>query len=107
MGGGTPQAVKAAHGHGLDGVELLSGPALETARHADGSQLDDLRDAVQLAAKLGLEVSLAGGLGYDNLAEAIRQLPLATRCCVGRAFVERTVLVGAERAVRDLRARLN
>jgi len=106
LGRGTPQSVKAAHSLGFDGVELLTGPALESARHTDGNELDSLRDAGQLAAKLGLELSLAGGLGYDNLAESLRALPLASRCCVGRAFIERTILVGAERAVRDLRARL-
>jgi pyridoxine 5'-phosphate synthase PdxJ len=51
-------------------------------------------------------VGLVGGLGPRDLATVLAAAPVAERIGVGRAFVARALLVGVERAVRDLRERL-
>ncbi len=107
----SPQAVKAAHTVDLGCVDLHSAPAVDaqrdaallgSARDSGRGELELLSDASQLAAKLRIEVSLCGGLSYDNIASLPDLVPAATHYCVGRAFVERAMLVGVDRAVRDL-----
>jgi pyridoxine 5-phosphate synthase len=109
------QAVKAAHTADLAGVELLCGPALDASReggtldadrNATAAEVELLADAAQLAAKLRIDVGVCGGLSFDNSAALSDLVPGATHCCVGRAFVERAMLVGVDRAVRDLVSQL-
>ena len=98
------EAVKAAHGEGAQGVELYAGGLVDLPSTERETELDGLRDAVRLAAKLRMAVGVGGGLGYRSLAEVLDAAPAATRVAVGRAAVARAALVGVDRAVRDLRA---
>lgn len=102
----TLEAVKGAHGVGVTRVELYTGvlvdlPAVERRR-----ELQQLGDAARLAAKLGLGLGVGGGLGYRSLREVIQAAPAVERVAVGRAAVTRSLLVGLDRALRDLRALL-
>jgi pyridoxine 5-phosphate synthase len=95
------EQVKAAHRLGARAVELHAG------RYAEGgpTQTDELRrleDAAKLAAKLRLDVGVGHGLDYRNVGplavlEAIREFS------IGHSIVSRAVLVGMERAVREMR----
>jgi pyridoxine 5-phosphate synthase len=102
----TLDAVKTAHAHGLMHVELYTGALVDLPANERRKALDALGDAARLAAKLGLGLGLAGGLGYRSLAEVIQAAPAADRVAVGRAALTRAVLVGLDRALRDLRALL-
>jgi pyridoxine 5'-phosphate synthase PdxJ len=62
---------------------------------------------VRLAAKLGLEIGLGGGLSYRSLPEVLAACPAAQGVAVGRAALCRALLVGLDRALRDLRALLS
>ncbi len=95
------EQVKAAHRAGVGMVQLC------TARYSEDGpdrerELARLRDSARLAARLGLEVSAGGGLDARSLRPllAIEEL---TGFCVGRALSGRALLVGIERAVRELR----
>ena len=46
--------------------------------------------------------ALAGSLGYRSLPEVLEVAPAAARVAVGRAALTRAVLVGLDRALRDL-----
>jgi pyridoxine 5-phosphate synthase len=102
----TLDAVKMAHAHGLLHVELYTGALVDLPANERRKALDALGDAARLAAKLGLGLGLAGGLGYRSLPEVIQAAPAADRVAVGRAALTRAVLVGLDRALRDLRALL-
>ena len=99
-------AVKAAHAAGFAGVELFTAHAVDLPPVPRGAVLERLGDAARLAAKLRVPVSLGGGLDERSLAEVAARAPAAERIAIGRALLARALLVGIERALRDLRARL-
>jgi pyridoxine 5-phosphate synthase len=102
----TIDAVKTAHANGLMHVELYTGALVDLPANERRKALDALGDAARLASKLGLGLGLAGGLGYRSLPEVIQAAPAAERVAVGRAALTRAMLVGLDRALRDMRALL-
>ena len=100
----TLDAVKTAHASGVAQVELYTGALVDLPRSERTHALKQLGDAARLAAKLQLGLGLAGGLGYRTLPEVIQAAPAAERIAVGRAALMRAVLVGLDRALRDLSA---
>jgi pyridoxine 5-phosphate synthase len=99
-------AVKSVHAEGICGVELYTGTTVDLPASERRAQLDLLGDASRLAAKLQMRQSLGGGLGYRNLHEVMEVAPAADSVVVGRAAVARSLLVGLDRALRDLRTLL-
>ena len=96
------EQVKSAHRVGVSGVQL------HTARFAEGGpdrddELQRLRDAARLARKLGLEVSVGGQLDARSL-KPLLEIDEIDEFRIGYAVVARGLLVGLERAVRELRA---
>jgi pyridoxine 5-phosphate synthase len=96
-------AIKAAHGDGATGVELYTGAIVDLPAAERKAELETLGDAVRLAAKLRLRIGIGGGLGYRTLHEIIDAVPAVEWIAVGRAAISRAVLVGLNRALRDLR----
>jgi pyridoxine 5-phosphate synthase len=97
------EAVKVVHAEGVSGVQVFTGAIVDLPAPERNRELERLGDAVRLAAKLRLVVSVGGGLGYRTLPEVIRAAPAIERVVVGRAALARAVLVGLDRALRDLR----
>jgi pyridoxine 5-phosphate synthase len=96
-------AVKAAHAERVTGVELYTAAILDLPEAEREAELEALADAVRLAAKLRLRIAIGGGLGYGTVSEILGGAP-ATECvAVGRAAISRALLVGMDRAIRDLR----
>jgi pyridoxine 5-phosphate synthase len=100
------EAVKAAHAAGVEATDLWTGSSVDLPEPARRGAFERLGDAARLASKLRLEVGVAGGLGARDLGPLLAAAPVAERVVVGRAFVARALLVGVERAVRDLREAL-
>jgi len=98
------EAVKVAHTEGFDGVEIFTGVIVDLPPRDRARELDGLGDAVRLASKLRMRVAAGGGLGYRSVGEVIESAPALASVAVGRAVVARAVLVGLDRALRDLRA---
>jgi len=97
-------AVKAAHEERATGVELHTAAILDLPEAERKAEFESLADAVKLAAKLRLRIAIGGGLGYGTVSEVLDGVP-ATECvAVGRAAISRALLVGMDRAIRDLRA---
>ena len=94
------------HAADVQGVDLYTGSLVDLPASERRNAGEALADAARLAAKLRLGVTLSGGLGFRNLDGVLACVPAAERICVGRAFAARSLLVGVDRAVRDLRARL-
>ncbi len=98
-----PAHVRAAGRVGADAVELHTGPYANSRRPDIDRAFDALREGAALARQLGLGVHAGHGLTYHN----IRRLTAITDIVefnIGHSILARAVLVGLERAVRDMRA---
>lgn len=94
--------VKAAAQVGVDYVELnTTHLALAQDLNAQSEQLEKLRAAALAANKLGLGVSAAGGLNYQNVREVAKIVSIE-EINVGHALLGRALLVGLAQAVRDM-----
>jgi pyridoxine 5-phosphate synthase len=96
-------AVKAAHAVGAPALELYTGSLVDLPGPEGREALARLADAARLAGKLRLEVGLGGGLDETSVATTLTTVPSAAAVAVGRAWVSRSVLIGVDRATRDLR----
>ena len=96
------EQVRASHKLDANQVELHTGRYCE-ARNERDRQLELTRviDAAKAAAKLGLRVAAGHGLNYDNV-QPIVAIEEIEELNIGHSIVSRAVLVGFERAVRDM-----
>ncbi len=96
------EQVKECHKLDARAVEIStagwSAAADERAREA---QLRPIVEAARLARRLGLEVHAGHGLGYANVGP-VAAVAEITELTVGHAIVSRALLVGMERAVREM-----
>ncbi len=102
--GSDLESVKRAHGHGATGVDFYTGATVDLPPAERRGELERLGAAVRLASKLQLRIGLGGGLGYRTLAEVLAAAPAVESVTVGRSALVRAVLVGLDRALRDLKA---
>jgi pyridoxine 5-phosphate synthase len=95
--------VKAAHRAEAEVVEFHTGRYCDARLAADRRrELSRLVDACKAAAKLGLEVAAGHGLSYENVIP-VAEIPDVEELNIGHAIVARAVLVGFERAVREMK----
>ncbi len=92
-------------------AKVLSAKAVEiqTARYAEAKTHDDrlrelnaLQEATDFAKQVGLRVHMGHGLNYGNV-HAVAQIPGVEELNIGHSIVSRAVLVGMERAVREMK----
>jgi pyridoxine 5-phosphate synthase len=95
--------IEIAHQLGVQAVEI------QTARYAEAKtpaareqELTALREATAFARERSLHVHLGHGLNYGNV-QAVAALPGVEELNIGHSIVSRAVLVGMERAVRDMK----
>ena len=93
-------------GAGLVAVELFTGHASDLPPANRGPALEALSDASKLTAKLRLGLGIGGGLDEHSLADFLPRAPGVAWVSLGRALLARALLLGMERAVRDLSARI-
>jgi pyridoxine 5-phosphate synthase len=95
--------VRAAHRAEADAVELHTGRYCDARLAADRRrELGRLVDACKAAAKLGLKVAAGHGLNYRNVLP-VAAIPEIEELNIGHAIVAHAVLVGMERAVREMK----
>jgi pyridoxine 5-phosphate synthase len=89
---------------GAQVVELHTGRYCEchAKSAAQAAELARLAAGAQQAASLGLRVAAGHGLDYWNVGP-IAALPEITELNIGYAIICRAVLLGLERAVRDMK----
>jgi len=98
--------VEASREVGADRIEIHTGTYCKAGD--DASRGAELRRVVEGAARaraLGLGVAAGHGLDYFNV-EAIAAIPEMEELNIGHAIVARSVMVGMERAVRDMVERI-
>jgi pyridoxine 5-phosphate synthase len=95
--------IEIARALGVKAVEIQTARYSE-ARDPAGVQreLKLLHEACDFARQHGLHVHLGHGLNYDNV-QAVTRLPGVEELNIGHSIVSRAVLVGLERAVRDMK----
>ena len=95
----------------IHAARMLGAQAVEiqTARYSEAKtpaardeELAALREAAQLARDQGLHVHMGHGLNYTNV-QAVAAIPEVEELNIGHSIVSRAVLVGLERAVRDMK----
>jgi pyridoxine 5-phosphate synthase len=95
--------VKAAHRAEAEVVEFHTGRYCDARLAGDRArELSRLVDASKAASRLGLEVAAGHGLNYRNVGP-IAALQEVEELNIGHAIVARAVLVGFERAVREMK----
>jgi pyridoxine 5-phosphate synthase len=95
--------VKAAHKVAADYVELHTG-RYANAKRAKEEQLEveALSQAAKLAYKLGMGVNAGHGLNYRNV-KRLTHIQEIVEYNIGHSIIARAVLVGLERAVREMK----
>ena len=95
--------VEAAHDLGVDQIELHTG---EYCHDPSPAELERLRKAAALAAKLGLQVAAGHGLTRHNTV-AVAAIEQVEELNIGHAIIADAVMVGLSRAVRNYRAAID
>jgi pyridoxine 5-phosphate synthase len=95
----------------IEAAKLLGAKAVEiqTARYSEArtpqerdEQLRLLREAAAFARQAGLHVHMGHGLNYCNV-QAVARINGVEELNIGHSIVSRAVLVGMERAVREMK----
>ena len=95
--------IKAAHKVGADYVELHTGRyANATRMKVEQTELEAITQSARLAYKLGMGVNAGHGLNYRNV-KRLAQIPEIVEFNIGHSIIARAVLVGLERAVREMK----
>jgi len=98
-----PDAVRRSAELGPTAVEFHTGEYANAGRGAEAmSQVKRLREATELALELGLAVHAGHGLTYENVSP-VAAIAGCEELNIGHSIVSRAVLVGMERAVREMK----
>ncbi len=97
--------IRAGRNVGADAVELHTGQYCEVGREERGSELERLKVAARLAKEIGFFVAAGHGLNYENVLP-IKNISEIEELNIGHSIVAHAVLVGWERAVREMKALL-
>ncbi len=100
-----PGSISAALALGPDAVELHTGRWAHSWRQG-AAALEELRAAAARAHENGVAVHAGHGLTYENVGP-VAALPHLEELNIGHSVVSRAVFVGLERAVREMRERID
>ncbi len=94
--------VKASHRVSADRIELHTGRYCEARSEKDRQrEFSRIVDAAKAAGKLGMGCAAGHGLSYENV-RPIAKIAEIDELNIGHAIVARAVLVGFDRAVREM-----
>jgi len=97
-----PSQIEAAHKVGSDIVEIHTGHYSEARTDLEAQErFERIIRAVDASSDLNLAISAGHGLNYTNI-KRFKSLPKIEEYSIGHSIVARAVLVGFERAVRDM-----
>ncbi len=96
------QQLKAAHRLGADAIEIHTGTFCEANTAAvAGKELEKIETCIRCGNKLGMQVHAGHGLNYRNIGRVVA-LGGIEEYNIGHSIISRAVLVGLERAVREM-----
>jgi pyridoxine 5-phosphate synthase len=97
-----PRQIELAKQLGADAVELHTGQYALSRGPAQHQQLVALTNAGKLVCDLGMHLHAGHGLNYHNVVPVAR-IPAIRELNIGHSIISRAVLVGMERAVREMK----
>lgn len=98
-----PDQIKASAETGAQWIELHTGSYANAKGEAlVKTELEYLYQGAELAIGLGLRLNAGHGLTYQNV-EPIAQIPKMEELNIGHSIISRAVLVGLDRAVREMK----
>ena len=97
-----PNQVRAARASGAPVVELHTGTYADAKDAVQEQELLRLRQACEQAHALGLQVNAGHGLHVGNVVSVAR-LPHMTELNIGHSIIARSIFVGLEAAVKEMR----
>jgi pyridoxine 5-phosphate synthase len=95
-------AIRESAAMSVEAVEFHTGEYSNASGPARGRELERLLRAARLGRELELAVHAGHGLTYENIIP-VAALPEIEEVNIGHSIVSRAVLVGMERAVREMR----
>ena len=91
---------------GADTIEIHTGSYCDApSRGAKWAELGKIEHAIHAAKHAGLGVNAGHGLNYHNI-QAVVALGVVEEFNIGHSIISRAVLVGLDRAVREMKALL-
>jgi pyridoxine 5-phosphate synthase len=97
-----PEQIRVAHGIGADIVEIHTGHYAEAQSETEfRKRFERIIKAVDFSADLQLGISAGHGLNYVNI-KRFKTIPRVEEYSIGHSIVARAVLVGFEKAVREM-----
>ncbi|TAJ76592.1 pyridoxine 5'-phosphate synthase [bacterium] len=93
--------IEASRKVGAHGVELHTGGYCNASGDRTG-ELKKIAAAASFARRLGLEVHGGHGLNYENVLP-IARIPEMVELNIGHSIVARAIMVGMERAVKEMK----
>jgi pyridoxine 5-phosphate synthase len=98
--------LEAARAAGAPVVELHTGSYAEVSGEAQAKELRRLHEACLYGHKLGLQINAGHGLHRNNVQDVVG-LPYMTELNIGHSIIARSIFVGLEAAVREMRDLIN
>ncbi len=97
-----PHAIKESAEANADAVEIHTGNYANSSPKERGYELKKLKIASEEALELGLKLNAGHGLNYFNVASVAR-IPGVSELNIGYSIVCRSVFVGLETAVKEMK----
>ncbi len=96
------EQIEAAHDVEADTVEIHTGEYANARNEQQQHELLEIvREGAKYARELGLRVNAGHGLNYSNVI-AFRSIEEIEEVSIGHAIISRAVLVGLDKAVREM-----
>ena len=97
-----PKQIEAASATGAEFIEIHTGHYADAKRiQARNVELEKILKGIALARDIGLKVNLGHGLNYRNILN-FKDVSGIREYSIGHAIMARAILVGLDRAVRDM-----
>ena len=97
------EQIKAAHKINTDFIEIHTGRYANAKLQSDqDAEFENIVNTCKIAQKLGLGINAGHGLNYQNV-NRLAQLREIEEFNIGHSIVSKAVLVGMERAVREMK----
>jgi pyridoxine 5-phosphate synthase len=101
-----PQQLRAAREVGAPVVELHTGTYADAEGSEQEAELARLHSACELGYGIGLQINAGHGLHLGNV-QPVARLPHMTELNIGHSIISRSIFVGLEAAVREMKAAID
>ena len=99
----APQ-VRSSKRVGAEFIEIHTGKYCDAPdAESREKEFQRIAQAIQQARRIGLRVNVGHGLDYQNVSP-LMNIPGIEECSIGHSIISRAVLVGLDRAVREMKS---